>query len=73
MKDYPVLIVNITCPVEELNKRELSRGDRKPGSAEEQLQLLETKFDNSITVNNFESTNEECAEMIIKAFLSQNL
>ena len=73
LKDYPVLIVNITCPVEELNKRELSRGDRNPGSAEEQLQLLETQFDNSITVNNFESTNEECAEMIIKSFLSQNL
>ena len=73
LKDYPVLIVNITCPVEELNKRELSRGDRNPGSAEEQLQLLETQFDNSITVNTFESTNEECAEMIIKSFLSQNL
>lgn len=73
LKDYPVLIVNITCPVEELNKRELSRGDRNPGSAEEQLQLLETQFYNSITVNNFESTNEECAEMIIKSFLSQNL
>ncbi len=73
LKDYPVLIVNITCPVEELNKRELSIGDRNPGSAEEQLQLLETQFDNSITVNTFESTNEECAEMIIKSFLSQNL
>lgn len=72
LKKYPVLIVNITCPVEELNKRELSRGDRKTGSAEEQLKLLETQFDNSITVNNFESTNEECAEMILKSFLSQN-
>ena len=72
LKDYPVLVVNITCPVEELKRRETLRGDRKPGSAEEQLQLLETRFDNSITVNNFENTNEECAEMILKAFLSLN-
>ena len=69
LSDYPILIVNMTCPVEELNKRELSRGDRKTGSAEEQLQLLETQFNNSITVDNFSNTNEECAEMIIKAFI----
>ena len=69
LNDYPVLIVNMTCPIEELNKRELSRGNRKTGSAEEQLQLLETQFNNSITVDNFENTNEECAEMIIKAFI----
>ena len=72
LKNYPVLVVNISCPVEELKRREALRGDRKPGSAEEQLQLLETRFDNSITVNNFENTNEECAEMILKAFLSMN-
>ena len=72
LKDYPVSVVNITCPVEELNRREASRGDRKPGSAEEQLQLLETRFDNSITVNNFENTNEECADLILKSFLSVN-
>ena len=71
LKNYPVLVVNITCPVEELKKRELLRGDRTPGSAQKQLQLLETRFDHSITVNNFENTNEECAEMIIKAFLFQ--
>ena len=69
LNNYPVLIVNMTCPVEELNKRELSRGNRKTGCAEEQLQLLETQFNNSITVDNFENTNEECAEMIIKAFI----
>ena len=72
LKDHPVSVVNITCPVEELNRREALRGDRKPGSAEEQLQLLETRFDNSITVNNFENTNEECADLILKSFLSVN-
>ena len=70
LKDSPVLVVNITCPAEELKRRETLRGDRKPGSAQSQLQLLETRFDNCIRVNNFENTNEECAKMIIKTFLS---
>ena len=73
LKDYPVLVVNITCPLEELKRRETLRGDRKPGSAQSQLQLLETQFDHSITVNNFENTNEACAEMILKAFLPQSI
>ena len=67
-ENYPVLVVNISCPVEELKKREAKRDNRKIGSAEEQLKLLETDFANSLIINNFEKTNAECAEIIIKLF-----
>ena len=62
---YPLLIVNICCPVGELQRRENVRGNRKIGSAAEQLKLLETEFADSIAVNNYEKTNENCADIII--------
>lgn len=37
LDDYPVALVKVICPIEELRKRELSRGDRKIGNAEWQL------------------------------------
>ena len=63
---YPLLIVNIYCPVDELQRRENVRRDRKIGSASEQLALLETEFPNSISVNNYETTSENCADIIIR-------
>lgn len=66
LRGYPLLIVNIYCPVDELQRRENVRRDRKIGSASEQLKLLETEFPNSISVNNYETTNENCADIIIR-------
>lgn len=69
LKNYTILIVNVTCPIDELRRREEHRENRKIGSAEEQLNLLETNFDNSLTVDNFNNTNEVCADEIINCFL----
>ena len=68
---YPVIVVNISCPVEELKRRETKRANRKVGSAEEQLNLLETDFENSLTVDNFENTNDVCADKIIYKVISK--
>lgn len=68
LNDYPVLVVNISCSVEELQRREITRENRKIGSAAEQLQLLETDFENSATVDNFINSNETCADKIIDLF-----
>ena len=65
---YPILVVNVSCPVEELQRREAERGNRQPGSAQAQLELLETDFDNSLRVDNFAKSNDECADEIIKCF-----
>ena len=70
LNGYPVLTVNIICPEDELQRRELARGNRKTGSSSEQLKLLETDFDNGLTVNNYTNTNEECADTIVRAILN---
>lgn len=67
LKDYPVLVINISCSVETLQIREFKRENRKIGSAEEQLNLLETDFENSLTVDNSEETNDACADKILEA------
>lgn len=69
LKDYPVHVVNVFCSVEALRKREIERGNRKIGSAEEQLHLLETDFENSLIIDNSKETNDACADKIIEAFV----
>ena len=69
LKDYPVFVINISCSVEVLQRREFKRRNRKIGSAEEQLNLLETDFENSLTVDNSEETNDACANKILEAFI----
>ena len=67
LHDYPVLFVQVTCPLEVLQRREKERGDRLIGLAEEQLALLcplENTYD--ITVDTHNNTYEECAGVIIK-------
>ncbi|MCL2170398.1 MAG: chloramphenicol phosphotransferase CPT family protein [Defluviitaleaceae bacterium] len=67
LRDNDVLFVHVTCPVEELNRREKERGDRQIGQGESQLEMLLPKskiYD--ITVDTFSSSKEECADEIIK-------
>jgi len=66
LQDNPVLFVHVTCPKEELIKRELARGDREIGLAIEQLEHLSPKeqvYD--ISVDTHAGTTDECASRII--------
>lgn len=40
LKGYPVVFVGVHCPVEELERRELERGDRTIGQAKAQLHYV---------------------------------
>jgi len=64
LHEYPVLFVHVTCPLEELRRREKERGDRHIGLAEGQLSKLSPKDTYDITVD---TTNEGCAAEIIEA------
>jgi Chloramphenicol 3-O-phosphotransferase len=66
LHDYPVLFVHVTCPPDELRRREKERGDRRPGQAESQLPLIIPQDTYDITVDTYYNTPEECADMIIK-------
>ena len=66
-REYPILFVLVTCPLEELQRREKERGDRYIGQAEEQLsELLMSQNNYDITVDTHNNTLEECAEKIIE-------
>ena len=67
LRDNDVLFVHVTCPAEELSRREKERGDRQIGQGESQLKMLLPKdgvYD--ITIDTFSSSKEECADEIIR-------
>lgn len=67
LHEYPVLFVHVTCPLEELQRREKERGDRTIGQAEEQLSVL-LPLDNTydVTVDTHNDAKEKCADKIIE-------
>jgi len=67
LRDNDVLFVHVTCPLEELSRREKERGDRQIGQGESQLEKLLPKDEiYDITIDTFENSKEECADEIIK-------
>ena len=63
--NYPVLFVHVTCPLEELRRREKERGDRKIGWGESLLPKLDPQDMYDISVDTYNNTNEKCADQII--------
>ena len=67
LRDNDVLFVHVTCPVDELRRREKERGDRQIGQGEAQFAMLNPKDEiYDLTVDTYMSSKEECADEIIK-------
>ncbi|MCL2815825.1 MAG: chloramphenicol phosphotransferase CPT family protein [Oscillospiraceae bacterium] len=69
LHEFPVMYVNVTCPLEELRRREKERENadpRKIGTAESQIQGLPPQGTYDIIVNTHENSSEECADKIIE-------
>lgn len=66
LHDYPVLFVQVTCPVEELRRREIARGNREQGQGEAQLELLEPKDTYDLILDTFTYPTEDCVRLIEK-------
>ena len=64
LRDCPVLFVRVTCPLDELRRREKARGDREIGQGEGQLALLNPQDTYDITVD---TSGEDCIDRIIDA------
>lgn len=60
-----LIFIKVECPLEELIKREVDRGDRKLGLAESQLEDVHNEVEYDLSVNTFEASPEECAQNII--------
>lgn len=65
--ENPVLFVHVVCPVEELRRREMERGDRDIGNAESQLAYIDPQDTYDITVDTFHTPINECVKQIIEA------
>lgn len=71
LKSYPILLVGVHCPAQELKRREESRGDRSIGQAVSQLSYVHKQEVYDIEVNTYTHTMVECAKEIVD-FLKSN-
>ncbi|MBR5419651.1 MAG: AAA family ATPase [Lachnospiraceae bacterium] len=67
MKDSPLDIVEVYCPLEICRQRNIERGDRYESQSEEQAELMSKDIAYSLRVDTAEYSPEECAEQIISA------
>jgi len=58
-------IIKVECPIEELNKREIARGNRELGLAKSQFKSIHQGTVYDIVVNTHENTTDECLNKII--------
>jgi len=63
---YPVIMVKVTCPVEELNRRELARGDRDVGIAVGEADIIVPQKSYDLIVDTHAQSTEECARCIME-------
>ncbi len=68
---YPVLFVHVECPIEELERREVFRGDRTIGQSRWQLAHAYTDIPYDLTVNTHVHSTEECALQIKNMLIKQ--
>lgn len=67
LADFNMKLIKVDCPLEELNKRELARGDRKLGLAASQIETVHKGVVYDLTVDTSKKTPSECSVEIIKA------
>ena len=66
LKDNPLDIVEIYCPLDICRKRNIVRGDRYEAQSDEQNELMNKNIDYTFRVDTSINTPRECAEMILE-------
>lgn len=66
MKDNPLDIVEVYCPLEICRQRNIMRGDRYETQSQEQYELMAENIKYSVRVDTGVLSPAECAEIIIK-------
>ena len=66
LRDNPLDIVEVFCPLEICRQRNLDRGDRYPGQSEEQAALMAKDICYSLRVDTSSLSPEECADVILR-------
>lgn len=71
LKDYPLDIVEVYCPLEICRRHNLARGDRYESQSEEQAALMAPEIRYSMRVDTSRNTHEECAAQILNRLFSE--
>lgn len=66
LSTYGIIFVHVTCPLDELKKREILRNNRCVGSAQASFEYLFPQDNYDLTINTFELTVKECSQEIVK-------
>lgn len=67
LHEYPLMYVHVTCPIEEMSRREKVRGkNNSMQNSEHNFTEITPSEIYDLTVDTFQNTNEECADKIIK-------
>lgn len=69
MKDNPLDLVEVYCPLDICRKRNIERGDRYESQSQEQFELMAKDIEYSLRVDTSRHSAEECAEIIVKELL----
>lgn len=66
LKDNPLDVVEVYCPLEICRQRNLTRGDRYETQSEEQAVLMSQNIRYTMRVDTSRNTPEECAKTIVE-------
>jgi len=66
LKDNPLDVVEVYCPLEICRQRNIARGDRYETQSEEQAELMAKDIRYSLRVDTGSHSPEECAEQIMR-------
>lgn len=69
LKDNPLSIVEVACPLDICRVRNISRGDRYEGQSAEQAALMARDIRYAMTVHTDTNSPEECAEAILRTLV----
>lgn len=70
LRDNEVYFVGVKCPLEELERREVARGDRQVGFARWQFDRVHQYGEYDLELDTFAQTAEECAAQLKELMLS---
>ena len=70
MKDSPLSIVEVYCPLDICKQRNIERGDRYESQSDEQAELMSKDIKYTMRVDTSKNTPAECAEQIVKTLFA---
>ena len=70
MKDSPLSIVEVYCPLDICRQRNIERGDRYESQSDEQAELMSKDIKYTMRVDTSKNSPAECAEQIVKTLFA---